>query len=87
MAYGSPSAMHIWFSFYNYFATLVQESSNGDSIAFRSFSGCEVLPSSPSVKECKTAAPCSIECIVAYYLGATGIDYEVEVGWKVKLLR
>lgn len=76
-----------WLRMYDQFAQMVHLAVNPDRPAFRDFSGCEVLPSGPLVNDCVEPAPCSIECLVAWYLESQGIKYRVEWEWEQNLLR
>uniref|UniRef100_L2FR27 Bulb-type lectin domain-containing protein n=1 Tax=Colletotrichum fructicola (strain Nara gc5) TaxID=1213859 RepID=L2FR27_COLFN len=37
--------------------------------------------------DCPRPAPCSIECLVAWYLDARGVDFRIEWGWEQNPLR
>jgi hypothetical protein len=86
LAYGPPAAMHIWFSFYRYFPTIIKHADAGDH-NLGGFAGCEVLPDGPDPKECKNPALCSIECIIAYYLRSMGLDFVADFTWDQHMQR
>lgn len=87
LAYGSAAAMNLWLSMHRDFPAIVGLASNSQTGAARDFSGCENLPSGPAAEECGRAAPCSIECMVAWYLEAVGVRSAVEWRWNQGLLR
>ncbi|KAM4057790.1 hypothetical protein HRG_009410 [Hirsutella rhossiliensis] len=87
IAYGSPAAMGHWLSMYQGFAEMVGLASNPSRPAYRDFSGCEALPTGPNPGDCADPAPCSIECLVAWYLESRGISFGVEWGWNEDLVR
>jgi hypothetical protein len=76
-----------WLSMYRDFAQVVDLAANPTRPAFRDFSGCEDLPTGPRPEDCPRPAPCSIECIVAWYLESVGVRFSVEWGWDQNLLR
>ncbi len=87
LAYGSAAAMDHWLSMHRDFALLVDLAANPERPALRDFSGCEDLPSGPAPSDCPRPAPCSIECLVAWYLDSRGLSFAVEWGWEQGLLR
>jgi hypothetical protein len=87
IAYGSPAAMAHWLHMYRSFTDMVDLAANADRPAFRDFSGCEDLPSGPAPSDCPNPAPCSMECLVAWYLEARGVQFNIEWGWEQNLLR
>ena len=84
-AYGPKAAMLVWLDMYAHFRQLLREGT--DEVAYRGFSGCEALPGGTKREDCTDWAPCSIECLVAYYLGLRGIQYEVVWDWRMHTLR
>ncbi|KAF6818310.1 hypothetical protein CSOJ01_01951 [Colletotrichum sojae] len=87
IAYGSVASMQHWLNMYDRFAQMVDLAANPDRPAMRDFSGCEDLPTGPLASDCPRPAPCSIECLVAWYLDARGLDFRVEWGWEQNVLR
>jgi hypothetical protein len=87
LAYGSAAAMGYWLYMYESFAEMVDLAANPDRPANRSFAGCEELPSGPLEADCPRPAPCSIECLVAWYLNARDIKFNIEWSWDQGLLR
>ncbi|KAK1566384.1 uncharacterized protein LY79DRAFT_96733 [Colletotrichum navitas] len=87
VAYGSALAMSHWLYMYDNFHQMVELAGSPSGPAMRDFSGCEVMPLTPLARDCPTPAPCSIECLVAWYLDARGVDFRIEWGWDHGLLR
>ncbi|KAF9879432.1 hypothetical protein CkaCkLH20_02975 [Colletotrichum karsti] len=87
IAYGTPASMQHWLYMHDRFAQMVDLASNPDRPALRDFSGCEDMPSGPLASDCPRPAPCSIECLVAWYLDARGVDFRIEWGWEQNPLR
>ncbi|TEA13034.1 hypothetical protein C8034_v005277 [Colletotrichum sidae] len=87
IAYGTPAAMQHWLYMYDRFAQMVDLAANPSRPAMRDFSGCETLPTGPLPGDCEVSAPCSIECLVAWYLDARGVDFRIEWGWEQNVLR
>lgn len=87
IAYGNAASMQQWLYMYDRFAQMVDLASNPDRPALRDFSGCEDMPSGPLASDCPRPAPCSIECLVAWYLDARGVDFRIEWGWEQNPLR
>ncbi|GKT42424.1 uncharacterized protein ColSpa_02605 [Colletotrichum spaethianum] len=87
IAYGSAAAMGHWLYMYDRFHQMVELAASPSGPALHDFSGCEVLPPSPLASDCPKPAPCSIECLVAWFLDARGLDFHVEWGWEQNLLR
>lgn len=70
-----------WLSMYRGFEETVTMAAERSRPAHRDFSGCEVLPTGPE------PAPCSIECLVAWYRDSRGISIGVERRWNQNLVR
>ncbi|KAH0427351.1 hypothetical protein CcaCcLH18_09734 [Colletotrichum camelliae] len=87
IAYGNAASMQQWLYMYDRFAQMVDLASSPDRPALRDFSGCEDMPSGPLASDCPRPAPCSIECLVAWYLDARGVDFRIEWGWEQNPLR
>ncbi|KAK2018238.1 hypothetical protein LZ32DRAFT_599654 [Colletotrichum eremochloae] len=87
IAYGSATAMSHWLYMYDRFAQMVDLAGSPSGAAMRDFSGCEVMPQGPLASDCANPAPCSIECLVAWYLDARGVDFHIEWGWDHNLFR
>ncbi|KXH46350.1 hypothetical protein CSIM01_11742 [Colletotrichum simmondsii] len=87
IAYGSAAAMGHWLYMYDRFQQMVDLAATPSRPALRDFSGCEVMPSGPLASDCPTPAPCSIECLVAWFLEARGVDFHIEWGWEQNPLR
>ncbi|OLN96503.1 hypothetical protein CCHL11_00582, partial [Colletotrichum chlorophyti] len=87
IAYGSAAAMGHWLYMYDRFQQMVDMAATPTRPAMRDWSGCEDLPSGPLASDCPRAAPCSIECLVAWYLDARGVDFHIEWGWDQSVLR
>ena len=71
-----------YLNMYEDFPEIVSLAANSDRPAYRDFSGCEVVPSGPRPEDCPKPTPCSIECIVAWYLESKGVEFEIEWGWN-----
>ncbi|TIC96198.1 hypothetical protein CH35J_008637 [Colletotrichum higginsianum] len=87
IAYGSAAAMGHWLYMYDRFKQMVDLAADASRPALRDFSGCEVMPSGPLASDCKKPAPCSIECLVGWFLDARGVDFHIEWGWQQSLWR
>ncbi|EFQ26644.1 uncharacterized protein GLRG_02464 [Colletotrichum graminicola M1.001] len=87
IAYGSATAMSHWLYMYDRFHQMVALAGSPSGLALRDFSGCEEMPRSPLASDCPRPAPCSIECLVAWYLDARGVDFRIEWGWDHNLFR
>ncbi|KAK1573835.1 uncharacterized protein LY79DRAFT_593716 [Colletotrichum navitas] len=87
IAYGSATAMAHWLYMYDRFHQMVDLAGSPSGPAQRDFSGCEEMPRSPLASDCPRPAPCSIECLVAWYLDARGVNFRIEWGWEHNLLR
>lgn len=82
IAYGKPTSMLHWLHMHERFTQMVDLASNPDRPAMRDFSGCEAMPNGPLASDCPSPAPCSIECLVSWYLDARGVDFRIEWGWE-----
>ncbi|GJC82812.1 hypothetical protein ColLi_05650 [Colletotrichum liriopes] len=87
IAYGSAAAMGHWLYMYDRFQQMVELAGSPSGPALHDFSGCEVLPPGPLASDCPKPAPCSIECLVAWFLDARGVEFHIEWGWEQNLLR
>ncbi|KAK2064742.1 hypothetical protein LY76DRAFT_500975 [Colletotrichum caudatum] len=87
IAYGSATAMSHWLHMYERFHQMVDLAGRPSGAALRDFSGCEDMPLGPLASDCPRPAPCSIECQVAWYLDARGVDFRIEWGWDHNLSR
>lgn len=76
-----------WLYMYDRFQQMVDLAATPSRPALRDFSGCEVMPSGPLASDCPTPAPCSIECLVAWFLEARSVDFHIEWGWEQNPLR
>ncbi|KAK1982563.1 hypothetical protein LZ30DRAFT_590336 [Colletotrichum cereale] len=86
IAYGSATAMSHWLWMYDRFHQMMDLAGSPSGPAQRDFSGCEVMPRSPLASDCPKPAPCSIECLAAWYLDARDVNFHVEWGWEHNLL-
>ncbi|KAK2000410.1 hypothetical protein LX36DRAFT_668743 [Colletotrichum falcatum] len=87
VVYGSAVAMSHWLYMHDRLHQMVDLAGTPSGSAMRDFSGCEVLPRSPLASDCPKPVPCSIECLVAWYLDARGVDFRIERGWEHGVFR
>ena len=79
--------MSHWLSMYRDFTQMIDLAANPSRGAYRDVSGCEDIPKGPTPAECGRSAPCSIECLVAWYIESKGLSFIVEWGWAQNLHR